>query len=397
MRGVFVRVLSLLSFGLRSTAARPGPCSIVVLGVAGAAFTLSVLCAVTAGLRSAIIAAGHADRVLVLRRGAGSELESGIAPRVREIAAARAEVVRDTGGAPLVSEEIVRVLDVRTDKAGATNSLPIRGVGAEFQKVRPELRIVAGRMFTPGTYELILGRAAADALGSFTVGSSIEMKGVRWKVVGVFTAAGSSYESEMFTDGRTIQSFYQAPNMSSVTVRLRDPAAFTSFKSGLESSPDVAVQVARESDYYAALSTRSSAPLKLVVVLVGGLMGIAAVFLAMNAIHSALSARTVEIATLRALGFEGRVVAASSVLEVGILAGAGAALGSLVAWIVCRNSAMSLLTGDARLSQTAFHLQLTSQDLARAIVYAVVIGLLGGLPSAIRAARQPVVEGLRAP
>jgi putative ABC transport system permease protein len=386
---------SLLAIGLRAALGRPGAASIVVLGVAAATIVLCVLTTAVASIQSAIMTAGREDRALVTRKGSTSELESAIPPRVREIAVSLPEVARNAEGTPHVSEEFVRVLDIRNGGEQPLSSFPIRGVSGDPSIVRPEIRIVAGRMFEPGRHELVLGQAVAAAIKSHRVGSSIDMNNVQWQVVGVFSAAGNSFESEILTDARTLQSFYEAQAMSSLTVQLRDPAAFASFKSTLESTPDIAVQVERESDYYSALSRRTGAPLQVVALLVGGLMSVAGVFLAMTASHAAFSARATEIATVRALGFEGRVVATSVLLEVGVLAVIGAVLGAVLAWILCKDTTVSLLTGDMRISQTAFRLRLGVENVALAAVAALGIGLLGGLPAAVKSVRRPLAEALR--
>lgn len=386
---------SLLAIGLRTAFRRPGAASIVVLGVAAATIVLCVLTAVVSSMESAIVTSGRADRVLITRQGAGSELESGIPSRVRDVVVSLPEVARSSDGTPRVSEEFVRVLDFRGSGDQPLWSFPVRGVSGAPSIVRPEIQIVSGRMFQPGVHELVFGRGVATAIESQPVGSSIDMNGVQWQVVGIFSAGGSSFESEIFTDARTLQSFYKSSTMSSLTVQLREATAFSSFKSMLASAPDIPVQVERESDYYSALSRRTAGPLQAVALLVGGLMSVAAIFLAMSASHATFSARTAEIATVRAFGFTDRAVIGSVLLEVGVLAIAGALLGAAVAWILCKGTSVSLLTGDLRLSQTTFQLQLSAEDMTRAAMVALVTGLLGGLPSALKAARRPVAEDLR--
>lgn len=387
--------LALLGIGMRAAVVRPGAASIVVLGIAAATIVLCGLMTIVSSVHGAILTSGRVDRALVTRKGATSELESAIPPRVRDVIESLPGVSHDASGKPRVSEELVRVLDFRSDDAHSVLSFPFRGVSDEAFSVRPEIHLIEGRMFDSGRREVVLGRAVAEAVKSQRVGSSIDMNGVHWRVVGIFSAAGSSLESEVITDVRTLQSFYKAQSVSSLTVRLTDPAALAAFKSTLESAPDFAVQVERESDHYAALAQRTGAPLQAVALLVGGLMSAAGVFLAMSASHAAFSARAAEMATVRALGFRGRTVAASVLLEVVALGVIGAIVGAALAWMLCRGATVSLLTGDLRLSQTAFHLTLHVRNVAVAAVSAVAIAVVGGLPSAVKSVRQSLPEALR--
>jgi putative ABC transport system permease protein len=384
------RVLSLLFLGLRRTVARPGSAGVVVLGSAGAVAVLCFFMAVNDGLQSAMLAAGRDDRALVLRRGSDSELNSLMTLQVRDL------LVTEQGTAGSAeqsfSRELVRVINLRDSDSGKIVAYPIRGVGDQFQQVRPEVRIVEGRMFNPGSHEFIVGQGIVRAMPALRVGEEMPIKGVKWRIVGIFSSGGSTHDSEIFTDRETLRSFYQATHISSVTVKVGSPAALAALKQRIEADRQQSLQVISEADYYNALATRSSAPLKVVTALVGTLMAIAAVFAAMNAIHVSVSSRSSELRTLSAIGFDSNSIVMAQVLEAVLLCLLGACLGALLTWSMLGGSSISLVVGAARLNQTSFDLQVTAEAVAYCMLIGVLVGIAAGLPPAIRSVRMSAAD-----
>ncbi len=382
-------LFALLGLCLRTALARPGSILVIVLGSAGATMIFAYFMAMTLGLESAIMSSGHADRALILRRGADVELNSSLPVEAPDFVMSRPEVARTPHGQPIVSPEMVRSFNVPL-RAGYIASFPIRGITGVQQDLRPEFRIIEGRMLTSGKYELVVGRAVRDALGTLNVGDSVSVQGESWPVVGVFTTEGNSEESEILADLHTLQSFFRISRISSVAVKLTGAAEFSSFKSAIEADPRLALDVERESDYYSKVATRSSAPLKVVSVLVGALMALAAMFAVMSAVYSSVSYRVRELNTLRVIGFSGRSMLLALNAEAAVLAFVGALIGAGVITAFFESTPLSFTTGDARLSQTAFHLDFSFGSLALAAVFIVALSILGGLAPTARLVRSPV-------
>ena len=274
-------------------------------------------------------------------------------------------------------------------------NVPLRGVESAAWQVRDNMKIVEGRMFDWGKDEVIVGSGAAREFAGLEVGSKIKVGRYEWPVVGVFSANGGAAESEIWTDAKVLQDAYnRGDSFQSVYVKLNSPGAFQEFKDSLTSNPQLNVKVVRQSEYYSEQSETITRLITTLGVLIASLMAVGAVFGAWNTMYSAVTARTREIATLRALGFGGGAVVVSLMLESLLLALVGGLLGGGLAWLAFNNFHTSTMNWQS-FSQITFAFRVTPELLVRGIVWSALIGLIGGLFPAIRAAGLPIAAGLR--
>ncbi|HEX5760115.1 MAG TPA: ABC transporter permease [Thermoanaerobaculia bacterium] len=382
---------------------RRGAALATVFGVAGVVAVFVAVLSIGEGFRRTLATAGSEDTALVLRSGSDSEMMSvllrddaqiiGQAPGVARAPLA-AGGAAGAAAAPLASAELFVVVDVPKRSTGTPANVPLRGVQPAAFAARDDLKIVKGRMFDWGKNEVIAGEAAARQF-AVDVGSSMRWGQNEWQVVGLFAAGGALWESELWCDVGVLQPAYRRGNsFQSVVAKLESPAAFDRFKSALTTDPRLDVKVQRQSEFYAEQSRAMTAIIQGLGTSIAVLMGIGAVFGALNTMYSAVAARTREIGTLRALGFGNGPVVASVLVESIVLSLLGGTLGALLAYFAFdgfRTSTMNFQT----FSQVAFAFQVTPALLAQGIAYALVMGLLGGLFPAIRAARLPVATALR--
>jgi putative ABC transport system permease protein len=279
---------------------------------------------------------------------------------------------------------------------GLLGALTLRGVSPEAFELRPELRLVEGRIFRSGVRELIAGRAAQARFHGLAVGNHVLFDNNDWLVVGAFDSGGGAHDSELLADASTVLSVYQRTAYNSVTVKLTGPGALEALHKKLTSDPTLSVVVNQETAYYEQQSHSFAAVLALIANVVGVIMAIGAIFAALNTMYSAVSARTVEIATLRAIGFGPLAVVISVIVEALVLALIGALAGAALAWAFFDGHTVSTIAGGGGLSQVVFHLHIGRALIVTGIIWACVVGLVGGLLPAIRAARLPVATALRA-
>lgn len=387
------QTLSLLWMAVRSLPQRVGASSVIVVAVAAAVAIFAFLLTLSSSLNMAMRVTGRDDRAVVLRRGSDAEVRSLLGREALDALRSAPGVAASGGQTPLVSGEIVRVIDLQSRSAVA--SFPLRSVGKEGAAVRPEIKVVNGRMFESGAYEVIVGRAVQERVAHLKLGDSISMNATRWKIVGVFTAAGSVRESEVLTSTETLQAFYQTSSVSSATVLLNSEAAFEAFRAAAESNPVAAMQVVRESDYYRAQSQIATRLLRIVAYLIGVIASIAAALAVINAMQSAVRARARDLSILRAIGFESAPIAMATLAEAMGLALVGATLGALFVRLAFDGTSMSALTWGVGMSQTAFELRFSSNVLLQSICAALMVGFGGGFPAAWRAVSNRVANALR--
>jgi putative ABC transport system permease protein len=348
------------------------------------------------GFRAAMRAAGAPDRAIVLRGGSDAEMTSILTGDDVRIIAEAPGVARGRTG-PLASPELFVVVDVPKRSTGTSANVPLRGLLPEALEVRREASIVEGRPFEPGRREVIVGRAASRQFSGLELGRTVHWGRTEWTIVGIFEADDSASEGEIWCDARVLQPAYRRGNsFQSVLVRLESPAAFDRFEEALTTDPRLNVMVRREPDYYAEQSQAIHRLITIVGSIVAGLMGIGAVFGAVNTMYTAVAARAREIATLRALGFGRLAVVASVVGEALALAAAGGLAGGLLAWLAFDGYRTSTLNWQT-FSQVTFAFAVTPGLLVRGLAYALVIGLLGAVLPAIRAAFLPIPTALREP
>jgi putative ABC transport system permease protein len=380
-------------YNLRSVRARWVSAIVAVLGIAGTVGVFVAMLALARGFQATLVKSGSPSNALVRRAGATAEMESVISlDQVRVIENAPGTM---RASQPLVSPEVVVIAAFPLKATGTDANVQVRGVSASVRQVRQGARIVAGRFFEPGLAELTVGRNAARSYAGFDLGSTLKFGGGTWKVVGIFDTGGSAFDSEIWCDANVLNQTYQRPQniFQSVTVRLTSPGALREFKDALTSDPRLTVQVDSEIEYYEKQSRMLTTLIVVLGSIVASVMGIGAIFGALNTMYSAVAARAREIATMRALGFRAGSVIFSFLLESLLIAFVGGALGCVA--ILPLNGFTTGTMNWQTFSHLAFAFRVTPALLGGGIAFALLMGVLGGLPPAVRAARLPVAVALR--
>lgn len=385
-------VVALLN--LRSVGQRVGSSGVAVFGFAGVVMVLVAVLSIAEGFRSVMGGAGRDDVVLVLRGGSDTEMTSGLARESTTIIKEAPGILK-AGGRPVASAELFVIVDLPYRATGTDANVPLRGVERESFEVREGFRIVEGRAFEPGRNELIAGRAAAGQFAGLDVGTRIRKGEVEWQVVGIFETGGSIYESELWADARVLQPAYRrGDTFQSVYARLESPEALQGFKDALTADPRLEVDVQTEEQYLAEQSRVLRTLVRYLGWGIAFLMAVGATFGALNTMYTAVAARRREIATLRALGFQSLPVVLSVMLESLALALVGGILGGGLAWLGVHGYETATINWQT-FSQVAFSLKVSPGLLAAGMLYALIMGFLGGIFPAIRAARLPVAVALR--
>jgi putative ABC transport system permease protein len=380
--------------GLYTIPQRLSSAIVAVVGIAGVVVVLVAVLSIAEGFKAAMTNAGRPDRAVIMRDGADSEMSSGLGgPDVDVIKSAPG--IRHDGATAIASGEMFVVIDMKRRATNTDANVPLRGVDAPVMAVRSEARIVEGRMLTFGTNDIVVGRAANRQFLGLNVGDTIKSGQTTWTVVGIFDTGGTAAETEMWCDVRVLQGAYRRGNSyQSVLARLESAAAFDGFKDWLTANPQLDVQVRRESEYYAEQSKTLTQMIEGLGYGVAFLMGVGAIFGAVLTMYSAVVTRTREIATLRALGFGSLPVLVSVVGESLFLALIGGAIGGALAYLGFNGFQTSTMNWQT-FSQVAFAFRVTPPLLVMGIVYALIMGLAGGLFPAIKAARLPIARALR--
>lgn len=383
-----------LIYNVRSVRQRWVSSLVAVAGIAGTVAVFVAMLALASGFRATLVASGSPDNAIVRRAGASSEMESALEVGQVRVLEAAAGVARDAEG-PLLSAEVVVVAAFPLAATGTDANVQVRGVSPRAFAVRNSVRVVEGRAFVPGLAELVVGSNAARAYAGLGVGQRVRFGGGEWTVVGVFDAGGSAFDSELWCDANVLNQVYQRPPnlFQSVTVRLASAAALREFKDAVTADPRLTVQVDREVDYYEKQSRQLTQLITVLGTLIAVIMGIGAVFAALNTMYSAVAQRAREIATLRALGFSGGAVVFSFLVEAFLIALAGGAVGCLV--VLPLNGVTTGTVNWQTFSHLSFAFRITPPLLFAGLAFAVVMGVVGGLPPALRAARLPVATALR--
>jgi putative ABC transport system permease protein len=383
-----------LIYNLRSLRARWTSTIVAVLGIAGTVGVFVAMLSLARGFEATLVASGSAGNAIVRRAGATSEMDSMIGlDQVRVIEDAPGVARGDVGA--LISSEVVVVAAFPLKSTGTDANVQVRGVSPKALAVRDSVKVVAGRFFEPGLTELVVGRNVASSYSGFELGKTVRFGGGTWTVVGIFDAGASAFDSELWCDANVLNQVFQRPQnlIQSVTVRLASPDALGRFKDALTADPRVTVQVEREIDYYAKQSQQLTTLITVLGTIVALVMGIGAVFSALNTMYSAVAERSREIATMRALGFSSRSVVMSFVVEALCIAAVGGVLGCAV--VLPLNGLTTGTINWQTFSHLAFAFRVTPLLLAAGLVFALLMGLVGGVPPAIRAARQRIAVALR--
>jgi putative ABC transport system permease protein len=382
---------AITAMNLRSVPQRLGSSFVIIIGIAGVVGVLVSVAAMVGGLGETLLSTGSENRAIVLRNGATAEISSVLSAEATATIMDAPGIARTAAGDVAVSTDMIMAVNLEK-KNGVRGALSVRGVSPQSFNVRPEIELVAGRMFEPGLREAIAGRSAHTEFDGLEIGDQVELRDSVWTIVGRYRS-GNSMESAILADATTLLSAYQRTQFASATVLLESPAAFDEFKAALTTDPTLDVQVLRETDYYRGQSQQVQAILAVVSNVVAGIMALGALFAALNSMYSAVSTRTVEIATLRAIGFGSGGVVASVLAEAMLLALVGAFLGAAAAWLLFGGNTISM---GNQISSVVFQVQVTPALLGLGIVWACAVGFVGGLLPAIRAARLPVATALRA-
>ena len=387
------QVVAVTVLNLRSIPRRLGTSAVAVFGIVGVVIVFMAVLSIAEGLRG-LQAAGDPDTVLVLRAGSDTEMTSGFyLEHVRAIAGGPGIARAD--GEPLVSPELLVIINVPLRRNGLEAQVPLRGVLPIAFRVHDRLRIVAGRRFIPGRNEVIVGRAARQQYAGLDLGSTIRSGQNTWRVVGIFEDGNAVAEGEIWCDARVAQPVYRRnDSYQSVSVRLAAADRFAALKDALTTDRRLTVLVMRQPDYSAAQSRDLQRVVWGVGIVITGLMALGAVFAAVNTMYSAVASRTREIATLRALGFGGLPVGISVLVESMLLGVLGAAIGGALAWAALDGFETSTLNLQTY-SQLSFRFAVTPALVGQGFLCAVAMGLIGGVLPAIRAARVPVIDALR--
>jgi putative ABC transport system permease protein len=379
---------------LRSIPQRFRSSTVAVVGIAGVVVVFVAVLSMAQGFYAAMSSAGSPDRALVMRSGADSEMTSGLTGPQTDIIK-QAPGIKHDGARALASAELYVLIDLPKKSTGTPANVPVRGIEPATFQVRDDATIIEGRQPMFGTNEIVAGRAAARQFAGVSVGSEIRAGQTRWTVVGIFAAHGSASETELWCDARFLQGAYRRGNSyQSVLVKLDSPQSYNQFKDWLTSNPQVNVSVRPEVEYYMAQSITLTRLIRSVGFGIASLMGIGAVFGAVLTMYTAVSTRTREIATLRALGFNTSSVLISVLAESFGLAALGGALGGAAAYLAFNGYQTSTINFQT-FSQVAFAFAVTPRLLVQGLGYALVMGLVGGLLPAVRAARLPIASALR--
>lgn len=387
------QVREIVWMNLRSIPQRWGASLVVVIGIAGVVGVLVAMLSMAQGFSKTLKATGTMDRVIVLRGGANAEISSFLDRGATTLMRQDPAVARGSDGLPLASAELLVVTEVPRKGQSTGANVSLRGVEANGVVLRTELRIVEGRVFKPGLRELIVGRGAQRQFDGLDVGKTLRFRGSSWAIVGVFES-GDAHESELWADVETTQAAFFRSTFSSVLLQLRSVDAFDGIKRRLTSDPQLNVDVQRERDYFSAQSQNFTNQIGVVTGIVTVIMAIGALFGALNTMYAAVSARTAEIGTLRALGFGRLPVVASVLTESLLLSLAGGVLGAAIAYGLFNGYSVSTL--GQGFTQVAFNFAVTPELLVRGLFWAIGIGFVGGLAPALHAVRMPVTQALRA-
>ncbi len=381
-------------YNLRSVKERWVSAIVAVLGIAGTVGVFVAMLSLAKGFKATLVSSGAPDNAMVRRAGSTSEMDSSVSLDQVKVLEDEPGVARGANG-PMVTSEIVVIAPFPMRATGTDANVQVRGVSARTLDVRKQVKLVQGRMFQPGVAELVVGRNATNTYSGLTLGNSVKFGGGTWRVVGIFDAGGSAFDSEVWCDARVLGQIYHRPEnvFQSVTVHLNSYNDFQQFKDAVIADPRLTADVSREVEYY----DKQSRTLTVLITTLGGIvafiMGIGAIFGALNTMYSAVAERSREIATLRALGFGAGPVVVSFTIEALLISFIGGVLGCIA--VLPLNGLTTGAMNWQTFSHLAFAFKITPPLLIEGVIFALVMGFVGGIFPAVRAARQPVAPALR--
>jgi putative ABC transport system permease protein len=384
----------LLLYNVESVRARWRTTIVAILGIAGTVGVFVAMLSLAKGFEAALVTSGSPRNAMVRRAGATSEIDSVVNLEQLRVVEDAAEVARGPEG-PLVSPEVVVIANLPLKKSGTDANVQVRGVTPRALAVHEGVRMSEGRFLRSGLHEVVVGKNAKDSYANLTLGSTVQMGPSAWQVVGIFDAGGSSFDSEVWADADLLNATYERPRgiYQTTSARLVSEDALSALKTRFAADPRMRVQVERETEYYAKASQMMTTLIRVLGSMVAAVMGIGAIFAALNTMYSAVAERAREVATLRALGFPGSTIVFSFTFEALLVAAVGGGLGALA--VVPLNGLATSTLNFQTFSHLAFAFQVTPVLLALGVAFALLMGLMGGVPPAVRAARMPVTDALR--
>jgi putative ABC transport system permease protein len=380
-------------YNIRSLRQRPVSTLTTALGMALVVAVFVSMNALANGFRAALVSTGSTENVILLRKGANNEMSSGISRQAASVVAGFPFVARDGANQPLISAETFVVVPLERVGGGGMANVVVRGVSTQAFQVRKGIEIVAGRAFKTGAREVVVGVAYAQRFPNSEVGKTVRFAEEDWTVVGQFAAGGSSFESEIWGENEQFMPVFRGEIFQSLTFRMKDPSAFAGLKETLEADSRLVVDATQERAFYANQSTMLARILNFIAIFIASIMGVGAVFGAINTMYASIASRAPEIGVLLTLGFRPRSVMGSFLLEAVFIAALGGALGCLMTLPI--NGLVTSTTNWSSFSEVAFAFRITPGLLLNGMIFAVVMGVIGGLLPARHAAKQQVVEALR--
>lgn len=382
------------SYSLRNLWARRLTTALTAAGLALVVFVFATVLMLEQGLRSTLVATGAYDNVLVIRRSAGTEVQSAIDRAQAGVVESQPEVSLGIDGQPLISKEVLVLISLPKRDSGSPSNVVIRGATERGLILRPQVQIREGRIWRPGSSEIVVGRSIAERFEGVAIGQQLRFGMREWTVVGIFDAGKSGFDSEIWGDADQMMQAFRRVNFSSMVMRLNDPTAFDALKTRLETDPRLTVEAKREKIFYEEQSEALARFIRYLGITLSVIFSIGAVIGAMITMYASVAARTAEIGTLRALGFQRGSILSAFLTEALLLGAVGGAIGVSMA------SSMQLITVSTvnwqSFSELAFSFDLTPQIVTAAMAFAIGMGLLGGVLPAAQAARMKIVDALRA-
>ncbi|PTL36143.1 multidrug ABC transporter permease [Candidatus Methylomirabilis limnetica] len=383
-----------IAYSVRNLWARKFTTALTAGGMALVVFVFTAVMMLDAGLKKTLVATGQPNNILVTRRSSGTEIQSGVARTQAAIIESQPEIAIGPGGVRMASKEVVVLITQPKRNTGVPTNVTVRGVGLQGLTLRPQIRVISGRMFRPDSAEIAVGRSIAERFNGTGIGERLRFGGRDWTVVGVFDAGGSAFDSEVWGDGEQMIQAFRRTAFSSVAARLADPSRFDALKPRLESDPRLTLDVKREQTFYEEQSQAMSNFISYLGLTLSVIFSVGAMIGAMITMYAAVATRTSEIGVLRALGFRRGSILVAFLVEALFLGLAGWVVGLALA------SAMQLVQISTMnwqsFSELAFRFALTPEIVWKSLVFALAMGLAGGFLPAVRAARLKIVDALRA-
>ena len=383
----------ILKYTLRNLAVRKLTTALTVIGMGLVVFVAAAVMMLAHGLEETLVATGSDDNAIFVRKAANTETISLMVRDDAGVVTTQPEVAVSSDGTPIAASEIVILVSLNKSEGGDAANAVLRGTQPKALELRPNIKLVEGRMFTPGTSEIVAGRSASENYQGCKIGESVRFAMRDWTVVGVFDAGGAGFDSELWGDADQVQQAFRRTIYSSVTVRLRDPAQFEQLKTRMETDPRLTVDVKREKEYYQAQSELMATFIRVMGLVISIVFSVGAMIGAMITMYAAVANRTREIGTMRAIGFPRRRVLVVFLIEAIWLSLLGGGVGVLAA------AMMSLVTVSTTnwttFSELAFSFALSPSIVLGSFVFAIVMGLIGGFLPAVRAARADIINSLR--